>query len=266
MGFLGSPHCLGMCGGIVSAFSMSMQAVEPKRKRWLIACYHIGRLISYGLLGSLVASIGAVFFAPFVGSTLPRLFLGAAIVFAGLLMLGLPMLKRIEHIGFGIWGLLSPLRKRLFPLDTTARALGAGLLWGFLPCGLVYAAVGVAFGLGASDQAPAIDTIAQGSLFMLAFGIGTIPMLIATQTVLGFLQSMVKKLFLRRAGGLVLLMSGLMVAYPALSGSHAHHHGHHDAHDHTHSSQTHDGGHNHSEHSHSEHNVDGHNHNEHTHH
>lgn len=262
MGFLGSPHCLGMCGGIVSAFSMSMQGVQPKHKLWLIACYHIGRLLSYALLGALVASIGAVFFAPFFGSAIPRVLLGVAIVFAGLLMLGLPMLKQIERMGFGVWGMLSPLRKRLFPLNTTPKALAAGLLWGFLPCGLVYAAVGIAFGLGANDGTTTQSQIMQGSLFMLFFGLGTIPMLIATQTVLGTLQHMVKKLFLRRAGGLAMLISGLLVAYPALNGNHAHHHHAHDMHTHS----THDSQHNHSEHSsHSEH-ADEHNHSEHAHH
>lgn len=265
MGFLGSPHCLGMCGGIVSAFTMSMHELKSTKKVWLIACYHLGRLLSYALLGALVASIGAVFFAPFAGSTLPRLLLGAAIVFSGLLMLGLPMLKQIERMGFGIWGMLSPLRKRLFPLNTTPKALAAGLLWGFLPCGLVYAAVGVAFGLGTNNGATTHSQIMQGSLFMLSFGLGTLPTLVATQTVAGVLQSLVNKLFLRRAGGLIMLISGLLVAYPAVN--HAHHHGHHDMHSHTmHEGHTHGSEHNHSEHNHSEQNTGEHHHHEHAHH
>lgn len=253
MGLLGSPHCLGMCGGIVSAFGISMQQESPAKKSWLVMMYHLGRISSYMLLGVIAASLGATILAPFMThNSLPRILLGFAIIFAALLMLGLPILKNIEKFGLGLWQKLSPLRQKLFPLTTTPKALGAGLLWGFLPCGLVYGALGVAVGMGTADgnRADVLANIGSGMLFMLAFGLGTMPMLVATQTVVAFLQKIIKKFSLRQASGVLMLLSGLFVAIPAMTHSH-HGHGH---------------GHDHSDHgaAHAQHDTHQHNHNAHT--
>lgn len=237
MGLLGSPHCLGMCGGIVSAFGISMQGQSKSRQMWLVASYHIGRLISYMILGVVASLLGATLLAPFMThNSLPRILLGGAIIFASLLMLGLPVLKNIEKLGLGLWTKLSPLRAKLFPLTTTPKALGAGLLWGFLPCGLVYGAIGVAISMGTAGgtQADTSVNVLNGVLFMLAFGLGTLPMLVATQTVVGVLQRMIAKFSLRQASGVLMLLSGLFVAIPAITHSHHDHHGHGGHADHNH--------------------------------
>lgn len=255
MGLLGSPHCLGMCGGIVSAFGISMQGVSPQKKAWLVAIYHMGRLISYMTLGVAAGVLGATILSPFMGSTMPRILLGIAIIFASLLMLGLPILNNIEKLGLGLWAKLAPVRAKVFPLTTPPKALGAGLLWGFLPCGLVYGAVGVAIATGADES----TNIANSMLFMLAFGLGTLPMLVATQSVVELLQRTIKKFSLRKASGVLMLISGLFVAAPAMMHSH-HDHSHHD---HSHQAQH---EHNH-HHEHEHHNHDGHHdHHNHTHH
>ena len=91
MGFLGSPHCMGMCGGIVTAFGISMKNLSPQKRGMLIATYHTGRLMSYMALGLIATIFGETVLAPFMtGNALPRIVLGLAIVFASLLMLGLP--------------------------------------------------------------------------------------------------------------------------------------------------------------------------------
>lgn len=239
MGLLGSPHCLGMCGGIVSAFGISMRHASNQKKIWLVAMYHIGRLLSYMILGVVAASVGATLLAPFMThNSLPRVLLGGAVIFAALLMLGLPVLKNIEKVGLGLWNKLAPVRAKLFPLTTAPKALGAGLLWGFLPCGLVYGAIGVAVGMGATDgtQANANINIISGMLFMLAFGLGTLPMLLATQTVIDIIQKAIGKFSLRQTSGVLMLISGLLIAVPALTHNHhhAHHEGHHSEHSHTH--------------------------------
>lgn len=232
-GFFGSPHCLGMCGGIVSAFGISMRNLSQSKKAWLMVSYHVGRLISYMILGAIASIVGATVLAPFMThNSLPRVLLGGAIIFVALLMLGLPVLKNIEKLGLGLWTKLSPLRAKLFPLTTTPKALGAGLLWGFLPCGLVYGAIGVAISMGTAGgtQADAGANVLSGMLFMLAFGVGTLPMLLATQTVVGTLQKLITKFSLRQASGVLMLLSGLFIAVPAVM--HSHHHGHHDSHAH----------------------------------
>lgn len=251
MGLLGSPHCLGMCGGIVSAFGISMQGISPQKKAWLIAVYHMGRLISYMTLGVIASILGATVLSPLMGNTMPRILLGFAIIFASLLMLGLPILKNIEKLGLGLWAKLAPVRAKVFPLNTLPKAMGAGLLWGFLPCGLVYGAVGVAIATGANGES---TSIANGMLFMLAFGLGTLPMLIATQSVVELLQNIIKKFSLRKASGVLMLISGLFVAVPAMMHSH-HDHSHHTQHEHNHHHEhehhNHDGHHSHSHHNHS---------------
>ena len=94
MGFFGSPHCLGMCGGIVAAFGLSMKDISPAKKRGLIATYHLGRLLSYALLGLIAGFIGTAVLAPLmVGNSTPRILLGLVFVFVGLTMLGLPRLR-----------------------------------------------------------------------------------------------------------------------------------------------------------------------------
>lgn len=258
MGFFGSPHCLGMCGGIVAAFGISMRDLSPSKRRALIITYHIGRLISYMMLGVIASLIGSQVIAPFLtDNALPRILLGGALIFAALLMLGVPVLNRLEKLGLGLWNRLSPIRQKVLPINSLPKAMGAGMLWGLLPCGLVYGALVMAV----STAATQVDAL-SGAVFMLFFGLGTLPMLIATDSMIAFLQKMVAKFNLRQFSGVLMLISGLSVALsPAIM--HAMHghdhtaHAHHSTHDHAthseHNHHSHDHNHNHSDHSHSTH-------------
>lgn len=140
MGLFGSPHCLGMCGGIVTAFGLSMQHVSDSKKNGLILTYHLGRLISYSLLGLIASLVGVAIFQSIMSNSAPRIVLGAVLVLIGLAMLGLPLFNQLEKVGMRFWQSLAPIRKKVFPIDSFGKALFAGLLWGFLPCGLVYGA------------------------------------------------------------------------------------------------------------------------------
>lgn len=202
MGLLGSPHCLGMCGGIVTAFGMSMQQQSPARQRLLIALYHLGRLLSYAVLGLLAGTLGTAVLTPFLHSPVPRVLLGAVLLLIGLSLLGVPLLNQLEKIGFRFWHALMPLRRRLFPLDSVGKALAAGLLWGFLPCGLVYSALLMAV--------VGHETL-TGAGLMVAFGLGTLPMLLATQTTVSLLRHAIGKFRLRQVNGALLMIAGVMV-------------------------------------------------------
>lgn len=223
MGFFGSPHCLGMCGGIVTAFGLSMNGLSSTKKRQLIVSYHLGRLTSYMLLGLIASILGAAVLAPFlVGNGTPRIVLGAALALCGLMMLGLPILNQLERVGLGLWQRLAPMRSHLFPLNTLPRAYGAGLLWGFLPCGLVYGALMVAVGASTGG----ISELWLGMLFMLFFGLGTLPMLLATQSVTLWLQAHIQRFSLRKMSGAIMLLSGIAIGiHPIMHmhASHAHH-------------------------------------------
>ena len=223
MGLFGSPHCLGMCGGIVTAFGLSMQHVSDSKKNGLILTYHLGRLISYALLGLIASVVGVAIFQSIMSNSAPRIVLGAVLVLIGLAMLGLPLFNQLEKVGMRFWQSLAPLRKKVFPIDSFGKALFAGLLWGFLPCGLVY---------GALMMAIAGNNIATGAALMFVFGLGTMPMLIATQKTVGMLQSSIKHFRLRQINGVIMMLSGLAVIFIPMMMHH--NHGSHNQSSHSH--------------------------------
>ncbi|WP_219620263.1 sulfite exporter TauE/SafE family protein [Moraxella osloensis] len=233
MGLFGSPHCLGMCGGIVTAFGLSMQHVSDSKKNGLILTYHLGRLISYALLGLIASVIGVAIFQSIMSNSAPRIVLGAVLVLIGLAMLGLPLFNQLEKFGMRFWQSLAPIRKKVFPIDSFGKALFAGLLWGFLPCGLVY---------GALMMAIAGNNIATGAALMFVFGLGTMPMLIATQKTVGMLQSSIKNFRLRQINGVIMMLSGLAVIFIPMMMHHNHNHNHnqgsHSQSSHSHASHT----------------------------
>lgn len=225
MGLFGSPHCLGMCGGIVTAFGLSMQHVSDSKKNGLILTYHIGRLISYSLLGLIASVVGVAIFQSIMSNSAPRIILGAVLMLIGLAMLGLPLFNQLEKLGMRFWQSLAPIRKKVFPIDSFGKALFAGLLWGFLPCGLVY---------GALMMAIAGNDIATGAALMFIFGLGTMPMLIATQKTVGMLQSSIKNFRLRQINGVIMMLSGLAVIFIPMMMHHNHNHGSHNQSSHSH--------------------------------
>ncbi|OBX62502.1 hypothetical protein A9299_04785 [Moraxella osloensis] len=230
MGLFGSPHCLGMCGGIVTAFGLSMQGVSPAKKNALMLTYHLGRLISYAILGLIGGIIGATVLQPlWVGNSLPRILIGVVLILIGLTMFGLPLLNHLEKLGMRLWQSMSPIRKKVFPIDSFPKALMAGLLWGFLPCGLVY---------GALLMAVVGHDITTGALLMFVFGLGTMPMLIATQKTVGMLQSSIKTFRLRQINGVIMILSGLAVIFIPMMMHHNHNHGSHNQGSHSHASHS----------------------------
>ena len=217
-GFLGSPHCLGMCGGIVTAFGMSLQSLSAAQRWLLTLTYHLGRLLSYAALGLLIGWIGSAALAPLAHTFWPRGLVAAVLVLIGLSMLGLPLLNALERVGLRLWQALAPLRKRLFPLNTLPRALGAGLLWGLLPCGLVY---------GALLLAATGGTAINGAGLMLLFGLGTLPMLLLTGSVTQWLNQRIRRFKLRQINGVFLIVAGLWTLSPLLMhGDHRQHMNH----------------------------------------
>jgi sulfite exporter TauE/SafE len=177
MGFFGSGHCVAMCGGISCALTAGLpQTVRrsPLRMLPFVIAYNLGRLISYMLAGALFGIIGAR-----AGVLLPPSWahgVGIAISIAFVIALGLYLgdwwrgLAAFERLGSKLWRYLQPLGGRFLPVTRWRGALGVGLLWGWLPCGLVYAALALALVSGGA---------LAGALTMLAFGLGTLPALIS---------------------------------------------------------------------------------------
>jgi hypothetical protein len=178
IGLAGGVHCIGMCGGIASAFTFAI----PKNTSHTpyIACYNIGRVISYTFAGALTGWLGSLFSSSVVTGLL--ILQSLSIIFLILLALYISELYKgliyFEKAGAKLWRHLAPLGKKLIPFKSPGHTLLYGMLWGWLPCGLVYSALTWSLASG---------SLLQGGLFMLCFGLGTLPALVATSVGAGFL-------------------------------------------------------------------------------
>ena len=195
VGLAGSPHCIGMCGGIVAALGTSGPRVS------LILGYNIGRLTSYvlaGLLAGLIGSFAANYLA--LGPVLRGL---AAIM---LILMGLYLsdiwrvLTLLEKAGQRLWRHIQPVIVRLGPARTFRGALPLGMLWGWLPCGLVYSALATAVTTG---------SVLSGGLAMLCFGLGTMPAMLASGWFAGQLHRLTRARPLRVGLAVVLIGFGI---------------------------------------------------------
>jgi uncharacterized protein len=177
LALLGGAHCAGMCGGFVGALQVHRaRTVAPHR---FTAAYHTGRLASYAAAGALVGTLGgALFAAEVLPLQIALLCVGSVMLLAvGATLFGRTgWLRRLEPLGVAVWRLVGPLARRLFPPRTPLQALGAGLTWGWIPCGMVYGALPLALSAGSP---------AAGALVMLAFGAGTLPNLLAVDFIAG---------------------------------------------------------------------------------
>jgi len=170
-GLLGSAHCLGMCGGISGLFAAGATSASFRTRLPAAIAYNLGRVVSYAFLGVTVAVIGSTTVSAIPALTVPvRLASGALIILVGLqVALNWRLLAPVEKIGAKLWNHLVPHAKGLIPATSVARAAGLGLIWGWLPCGLVYSAL-----LLAATTAEPVG----GGLVMISFGLGTMPAMV----------------------------------------------------------------------------------------
>ena len=173
IGLFSTLHCIGMCGGIMGALTYSLSAEIRQNRLHLVqylAAYNLGRIASYSLAGLLLGSLGEGLFtalSPDYGYRLLQIAAALLMSAIGLYLAGwFPKFALIERLGGPIWQRLEPLGRRLLPVNSPLQALFYGLIWGWLPCGLVYSALLMTLTAGGPQQ---------GALFMLAFGIGTLP-------------------------------------------------------------------------------------------
>ena len=200
LGLLGGGHCLGMCGGLMGALTLAIPPEQRGRRLQLLLAYNLGRILSYATAGLLFGLAGwAVASSP--AAMLLRIVAGLLLISMGLYLGGWwSGLTRIEAIGRGLWRHIQPVASRLLPVSSLPRALLLGALWGWLPCGLVYSTL-----LWAASQGDALDS----SLLMLAFGLGTWPVLLATGMAAERLTALLRRRGVRMAGGLLVVLFGL---------------------------------------------------------
>lgn len=200
LGLLGGGHCLGMCGGLMGALTLAIPAEQRSRRFRLLLAYNLGRILSYTCAGLLIGMAGwAVANSPAV--MVLRVIAALLLIAMGLYLAGWwSGLTRIEALGRGLWRYIQPVASRLMPVSSLPRALLLGALWGWLPCGLVYSTL-----LWAASQGNALDS----GLLMLAFGLGTWPVLLATGMAAERLTAVLRKRNVRVAGGVLVMLFGL---------------------------------------------------------
>lgn len=206
IGLLGGTHCIGMCGGIVSALSLGAAS-----RLSLHLAYNLGRIVSYALAGAMAGGLGAASLA--LSAQLPMrivlyLLANLMLVALGLYLTGMTQaLAFSERFGQKLWRHVQPLTRRYLPARTVAQAFPLGLLWGWLPCGLVYSALVTALASGSARQ---------GAGMMLAFGAGTLPNLLLAGQLALRLKEYGAKAAVRFTAGLLVLAFGAFGLFAVL--------------------------------------------------
>ncbi|APE31450.1 copper resistance protein [Halomonas aestuarii] len=173
-GLLGGAHCIGMCGGIMSAltFAVPPSMRSPARLSGLLLGYNLGRIASYMTAGALVAGLGTlVALSPQARLVLQVLAAVMLILMALYIADWWKGLLKVEAVGRRLWRHLEPVGRRLMPVVRIPQAVALGAVWGWLPCGLVYSML--AWSLAMADPW-------RGAALMGAFGLGTLPALLVT--------------------------------------------------------------------------------------
>ena len=207
LGVVSSTHCIGMCGGIVGALTYSL-APGIRAKRWLFVVfslhYHLGRISSYMLAGALVAGGAGVFQSVAGGgSALVMRTVGAVFLVALGLHIGgwFSRFAWIESMGRPLWRWLEPLGRRLLPVRSLPQAFGFGLVWGWLPCGLVYSALVYSLSTGSAWQ---------GAGVMLFFGLGTVPTLLLVGIMADRMRRVMASPLFRQVAGVAIIALALV--------------------------------------------------------
>ncbi len=219
-GLAGSAHCFGMCGGMAGALGMraKLHATSTANATFRAALYHLGRITGYASVGAIGGAFGH---SAHWAMGLTR-FESALRIAAGVLtiLIAVRILSRwnafafIERVGARLWMQLQPLAKRASSSNHWSGNLGVGLLWGWLPCGLVYSIALMTLTMNGP---------LQGAAVMVAFGIGTLPSMLSSSLLAGALPRLSQRPWFRHATGTAMLVFGVwMIVGAQLAQVHAH--------------------------------------------
>ncbi len=214
MGLFSSLHCIGMCGSIISTLTFSISPEIHRNKRKLfpyILNYNLGRILSYCIAGTLAGAIQYLFSLPLgaaQGHRILQIISAIFMVSAGMYIAGwFPRFAYIEKLGSRLWKRIEPFGRRLIPVKTRFQALLFGMVWGWLPCGLVYSALAIAATSG--------DSL-RSALTMLAFGIGTLPAVMSVGIMANILSKLSRMQRFKQTVGVLLIIVALFAAFPEL--------------------------------------------------
>ena len=200
VGLLGGVHCVGMCGGIVAAFSFRADGSKPPFRLHL--GYNIGRVLSYTIFGALAGALGASLNLLEIRPLQIALYVVAqgVMILLGLYLAGWNhWVLMFEKAGGAVWSRVQPMFRKLLPVRNLPGALLAGMVWGWLPCGLVYSVLIAALAAGSATS---------GAALMLAFGLGTLPNLLGMAFFAQQIQPFMQRPVVRKCAGLMVVGFG----------------------------------------------------------
>lgn len=210
IGLAGGVHCVGMCGGIVGAFAYAV----PKDSAMLpyTLAYNFGRITSYIIAGSITGWAGYLFSQQInQGIVILQFVSGIFLFLLGLYVAGWWQgLSQIEKLGSKVWQLIRPLSKKLLPFKSPLHALPYGMIWGWLPCGLVYSVLTWSLASGSA---------LHGAMIMAGFGLGTLPIMILMATGFEKIQLLLQHPKTRIVMGLLLIIFATYQLFRAISAS-----------------------------------------------
>ena len=221
LGLFSTLHCLGMCGGISTAMSLSIPQEKTVSKTLLVIAYNTGRIMSYTLAGAIAGAIGTELvmgIMPVSGHRILQYIAAAVLILIGLQISGwLPAGRILESVGMRIWSYIRPLSKYFLPITSLYRAFMAGIFWGWLPCALVYSVLVWSLSIGGA---------LSGALLMFCFGLGTLPGMLLVGLTGTKIRDFLKEPALRTVAGVVIILFGASspFLYSAAENHHEHHH------------------------------------------
>ena len=215
MGLFSSMHCIGMCGSIIGTLTLSLSPEIRNNKKLLLPFvfnYNFGRITSYTIAGAIVGVIEAMLtlhLGQTHGHRALQLLSAAIMAGAGLYIAGwFPRFAYIEKAGIYFWKIIEPYGRKLIPVKNHTQAYLFGMVWGWLPCGLVYAALTLAATAG---------DVSKSALTMLAFGLGTLPAVMGVGIMTHVLTRLSRMQRFKQVVGLLMMALALLAALPWLN-------------------------------------------------
>ncbi len=215
MGVFSSLHCIGMCGSIIGSLTFSLSPeIRQNKKRLLpfIFSYNAGRITSYGIAGATVGLLEVLITFPLGeahGHRLLQILSALIMTGAGLYIAGwFPRFAYIEKLGVHFWKKIEPYGRKLIPVKDCKHAYLFGMVWGWLPCGLVYAALALTVASG---------SVLQSALTMIAFGLGTLPAVMGVGVMISVLTRLAAMPRFKQIVGLIMIFLALFAAFPSLN-------------------------------------------------
>jgi sulfite exporter TauE/SafE len=204
LGLMGSFHCAGMCGPIAIALPLHGNSVSGKIFGGTL--YNLGRTLTYGIMGAIFGLLGQ-------GVAMMGFQQKVSVIMGSLMIISVlfPALFRnqysMEKSWFSLVGKLKSSIGKMFSVRTFQSLFFIGMLNGLLPCGLVYMAIAGAIGTGA---------VLSGSLYMIMFGLGTLPMLLGI-TLAGNLMGLAFRKRINKVIPVLVILVGIFFVLRGLS-------------------------------------------------